>query len=72
MSSPRCSGPEQLDQIGKVGLMQRQRELAHFRRVALVEGCDDGVQKLGADSALFVAQFDLACGVLHGLSNRQG
>ncbi len=69
---PALLGPEQFDQIGEVGLMQRQRQLAHLRRVALVEGCDDGVQKLGADSALFVAQFDLACGILHGLSNRQG
>ena len=64
-------GTEQLDQIGKVGLVQRKRELAQFRRLALVERGDDGVQELGADSALFVAQFDLACGVLHGLSDRR-
>jgi hypothetical protein len=69
---PALLRAEQLDQIGEVGLMQRQRERAHLRGVALVEGCHDCVQKLGADTALFVAQFDLACGVLHGLSNRQG
>ena len=51
--------------------MQRQRELAHLRRVAIVQRGDDGMQEFGADAPLFVAQFDLACGVLHGLSDRR-
>ena len=71
MRAPRCSGRSNCDQIGEVCLVQRKRQLAHFRRVALIEGGDDGVQEIGAESALFVAQFDLACGVLHGLFDRQ-
>ncbi len=51
--------------------MQRQRQLAHLGRVAFIERRGDGMQEVGADSALFVAQFDLACGVLHGLSDRR-
>ncbi len=71
MSVVALLGTEQLDQTGEVGFVQRQRELAHFRRVVLVQRRDHCVQELGADAALFVAQFDLACGVLHGLSNRR-
>ena len=62
---------QQLDQIGEVGLVQRQRQLADFGGVALIDGRLDGMQEIGADRALFVAQFDLACGVLHGLSDRR-
>ena len=51
--------------------MQRKRQIARFRRIVLIERGGDGVQKLRADSALFVAQFDLACGVLHGLPDRR-
>ena len=64
-------GTQQLDQVGKVGFMQRQRQLAGFGRVAFVDRGGDGMQEVGADTALFVAQFDLACGVLHGLSDRR-
>ena len=65
-------GAEQLDQIGEVGLMQRKRQA----RAALAASPSSSAaatacRKSGADSALFVAQFDLACGVLHGLSDRQ-
>ena len=51
--------------------MQRQRQLADFGGVALIERRADGMQEIGADRARFVAQFDLARGVLHGLSDRQ-
>ena len=65
-------GAEQLDEIGEVGRVQRKRQLSYARRVAIVDRSGDGVQELRADSTLFVAQFDLARGVLHGLSDRQG
>ena len=64
-------GTEQLDQVGKVGFMQRKRQLAGLGRVAFFDRRGDGMQEVRADSALFVAQFDLACGVLHGLSDRR-
>ena len=64
-------GPEQLDEIGKVGPVQRKGEFAQFRRIAGIDRGNDGVQELGADSALIVAQFDLACGILHGSSDRR-
>ena len=51
--------------------MQRQRQLADFGGVALIDGRGDGMQEIGADRARFVAQFDLARGVLHGLSDRR-
>ena len=51
--------------------MQRQRQLAGFRRVAFIDRGGDGMQEVRADAALFVAQFDLARGVLHGLSDRR-
>ena len=62
---------QQLDQVGEVGFMQRQRQLADFGGVALIDGRGDGMQEIGADRARFVAQFDLARGVLHGLSDRR-
>ena len=64
-------GAEQPDQIGEIGRMQRQGQFAGEGGVAVLQRGGDGVQELGADPALFVAQFDLACGVLHGLTNRQ-
>ncbi len=51
--------------------MQRQRELADLVGIALIERRRDGMQEVGANAPLLVAQFDLACGVLHGLSDRQ-
>ena len=51
--------------------MERKRELADLVGIALIERRRDGVQEVGADAPLLVAQFDLACGVLHGLSDRQ-
>ena len=71
MSVAALLGTQQLDQVGEVGLMQRQRQLADLGGVALIERRVDGMQEIGADPALFVAQFDLACGVLHGLSDRR-
>ena len=62
---------QQLDQVGEVGFMQRQRQLADFGGVALIDRRADGMQEIGADRARFVAQFDLARGVLHGLSDRR-
>ena len=61
-------GPEQLDEIGKIGLVQRKGEVAQFRRLARIERGNDGVEELGADFALLVAQIDLARFILHGLS----
>ena len=46
--------------------MQRKRQLADLGGIALIEGRLDGVQEVGANAPLLVAQFDLACGVLHG------
>ena len=40
--------------------------------IVLIECRFDGVQELGANTPLLVAQFDLACGVLHGLSDSPG
>ena len=64
-------GAQHLDQVGEVGLMQRKRELADLGGIALIERRRDGMQEVGANAPLLVAQFDLACGVLHGLSDRQ-
>ena len=59
-------GAQQLDQVGEVGFVQRKRELAYVVGIALIERRLDGVQEVGAKRPLLVAQFDLACGVLHG------
>ena len=72
MKSAALLGAKQLDQVGEVGLVQRQREPAHLGRIALIERDNDGMQEIGANAALLVAQFDLACGVLHGLSVSPG
>ena len=64
-------GAQQLDQIGKVGLMQSERELAHALRVMGLERGLDRVQELRAKRPLLVAQLDFACGVLHHSSDRR-
>ena len=66
---PALLGAEELDEIGKVGRMQLEREVAQSCCVVRIKRGDDGVQELGAESALIVTQFDLACFVLHGLSD---
>ena len=52
--------------------MQPHGELAHLGRVLLIERGNDGVQEIGANAPLLVAQLDLACGVLHGVSVSPG
>ena len=65
-------GAKQLNQVGEVGLVQPHGELAHLGRVLLIERGNDGVQEIGANAPLLVAQLDLACGVLHGVSVSPG
>ena len=52
--------------------MQRHGEPAHLGRILIIERDNDGMQEIGANAAFLVAQFDLACGVLHGLSVSPG
>ncbi len=50
--------------------MQGKRKGTRLRRIVHVEGVDDRMEEIGTDSALLVAQLNLACGVLHRPSNR--
>ena len=52
--------------------MQLERKLARLRGVVLIERGRDGMQEIGANAPFLVAQLDLACGVLHGLSESPG
>ncbi len=68
---PALLGAEQLDQVGEVGFVQLEGKLARLVGVVLLECGGDGMQEIGANAPFLVAQLDLACGVLHGLSDRR-
>ncbi len=63
-------GTEQLDQVGEIGRVQFEGERPYPRHIAVVERGGDGMQEIGTDVPVLVAQFNLAYGVLHRPSNR--
>ena len=56
---------QQLDQVGEVCFMQIERELAYGLGIAGLKSGFDGMQEVGAERPLLVAQSDLVCRVLH-------
>ena len=58
-------GMEELDKIGEIRGVQRQSDGTRLIRVARRDGGLDVVQKFGTKDALFVAQGDIARGILH-------
>src|SRR6185369_15074426 len=57
---------KELYEIGEIGRMERQHQVTDLGRIAFLERGLDGVQEVGANASILVAQFDLGCGVLHG------
>jgi hypothetical protein len=62
---------KELYEIGEIGRMERQHQVTDLGSSAFLERGLDGVQEVGANAPILVAQFDLGCGVLHGLPNRR-
>ena len=58
-------GAQQLDEVGEVCFVQIEREVAYGLGIAGLKSGFDGMEEIGAQRPLLVAQSDLVCRVLH-------